>query len=258
MHRDQPRHRARLVGRNVVVVDDVQRIARLLHVQAGKGSPGAAHGIEGLAALLAQPAHVLDGVDDDALGIALARGHQPQRPNWQGGRIADAAAPDRHQLEAAATQVAHDARRVGHAAHHAVARKARLVLAAHDMRLDARPALKRMHELRTVRGVAHCRRREKIERRHFHVVSKRGEAVDIGQRHLDARRIELAGGIQSAGQAAQNLFIEHGQRRAAGALVDHEANGIRADVDDADTAMAEAAIVGQSVYGPFAVHARSL
>ena len=80
LHGDQAGHRARLLGRDVVVMDDVQRIARLLHVQPGERTPGAAHGIEGLAGLLAQPAHVLDGVDDGLLGIALARRHQPSGP----------------------------------------------------------------------------------------------------------------------------------------------------------------------------------
>ena len=72
LHRDQPRHGARLFGCDLVLVDDVQRVARLLHVQARERAPGAAHGIEGLAGLLAQPAHALDGLEHRPLGIALA------------------------------------------------------------------------------------------------------------------------------------------------------------------------------------------
>ena len=255
LHGDQAGDRARLFGRDVVVMDDVQRIARLLHVQPGERTPGAAHGIEGLAGLLAQPAHVLDGIDDGLLGIALARRHQPERAHGQRAGVAEPALPDGDQLEAAAAQVAHHARRVGHAADHAVAREARLVLAAHDVRLDAGPARQLAHEIGAVGGVAHRRGGQQVERRHLHVVGKRGEAVDVGQRHLDAFGIEPAGGVQAARQAAQHLLVEHRQRCAARALVDDEADRVRADVDDADAALAEGA-VGARTRGCLTVHAR--
>ena len=39
----------RLLGRHHIAVHDMQRIAGLPHVQAGKRSPGAADGVEGAA-----------------------------------------------------------------------------------------------------------------------------------------------------------------------------------------------------------------
>ena len=258
LHGDQACHGARLLGRDLVVVDDVQRIARLLHVEPCERTPGATHGVEGLAGLLAQPAHALDGVEHSTLGIGLARRHQAQRPHRQGARGAEPAIAQRHQLEAAAAQVAHHAVGVGHAADHAETREARLVLAAHDVGLDAGSPLELAHEVGTVGGVADGGRRQQVERRHLHVVGERGEAVDVGQRHLDAFRVQPAGGVQPAGEAAQHLFVEHRQRRAACPLVDDEADRIRAHVDDSDTALFESVVRSWGACGPFAVHARSL
>ena len=45
---------------------------------------------------------------------------------------------------------------------------------------------------------------------------------------------ELAGRGDRAAEAAQHLLVEQRRRAAHGALVDDEAHGIRADVDDAD------------------------
>ena len=259
LHRDQPGHGARLFGGDLVVMDDVQRIARLLHVQAGEGTPRAAHGVEGLAGFLAQPAHALDGIEHGLPGIALARRHQPERPDRQRAGGAEPALPQRHQLEAAAAQVAHHARGIGHAADHAEAREARLVLAAHDMGLDAGPPRELAHEVLAVGGVAHGGGRQQVERRHLHVVGERGEAVDVGQRHLDAFRIEAAGGVEAAGQAAQHLFVEHRQRRPACPLVDDETDRVRADVDDADAALADgSARTGRSEAGASAVVSPSM
>ena len=45
---------------------------------------------------------------------------------------------------------------------------------------------------------------------------------------------ELAGRGDGAAEPAQHLLVEQRRRRAHGALVDDEAHGIRADIDDAD------------------------
>ena len=106
------------------------------------------------------------------------------------------------------------------------------------------------HEFLAVGGVAHRRRRQQVERRHLHVVGERDEAVDVGERHLDALRVEPAGCVQAAGQAAQHLLVEYRQRRAAGAFVDDEADRVRADVDDADAARAECPGLPSTIRAP--------
>ena len=209
LHRDQPGDGTGLFSRDLVVVDDVQGVARLLHVQAGEGAPGAAHRIEGLAGFLAQPAHAVDCVDHGTLGIDLARGHQAQRSDRQRARLTQPAVGQRHQFEAATAQIAHHAIGVGHAADHAEAGKARFVTAAHDVGLDARPARQLAHEVGTVCGISNSGRGQQVERRHFHVLRQHRETVDVGQRHLDSRRIEPTCGVQPARQSAQHLLVEH-------------------------------------------------
>ncbi len=236
----------------------MQRVTGLFHMQMGERSPGAAHRIESLADMLAQPAHALDRIDDDALGIGPARRHQTQRSDRQRARRADPAVTHGNQFEAAAAEIAHHAIGVGHAADHAEARIARFVLAAHDVGGDAGAPDHLVDEFLAVGGVAHGGRRQQIERRHSHVLCQGDEAIDIGERQFDASRIEPSGCVQAAGKAAQHFFVEQRQRRATRPFVDDESNRIRADVDDAN-----ALLVGDAPYDPgdrarFIVHGRTL
>ena len=68
------------------------------------------------------------------------------------------------------------------------------------------------HEVLAVGGVAHGGGRQQVERRHLHVVRERREAVDVGQRHLDAFRIEAAVAADATAEAAEDLFVEQQQR----------------------------------------------
>ncbi len=47
---------------------------------------------------------------------------------------------------------------------------------------------------------------------------------------------QFSGFRHAAGERALGLFVEDGNRQAGGRLVDHQTNGVGADIDDADTA----------------------
>src|SRR3546814_20711891 len=53
-----------------------------------------------------------------------------------------------------------------------------------------------------------------------------------GRRHALDRQV--AGVVQAPSEAAQGLLVEHRYRRAAGVVVDHQPDRVRADVEDAD------------------------
>ena len=62
----------------------------------------------------------------------------------------------------------------------------------------------------------------------------RPEPRQGGERPLDAVATELPAGADRAAKPTEDLFVEQRRRTADRALVDDEADGVRADIDDAD------------------------
>src|SRR3546814_9781665 len=103
-----------LAARQRILVDDVQRAVLLRHMDTGDGAPRAADGIECLALPLLQPADLGEFLVDESLQHAVgAEIGDPQRPERQGDAVADLVAVDRHQFQAAATEIAHHATGLG-------------------------------------------------------------------------------------------------------------------------------------------------
>src|SRR3546814_2157945 len=95
---------------NRIMMDDAKRILVLPHMDAGKQPPGAADGVEGLAAHRAKPGESGKLLVDDApcRGERDAPGiGEAQRPERQCFMHAELSLVERHELAAAAAEIAH-------------------------------------------------------------------------------------------------------------------------------------------------------
>ena len=92
-------------------------------------------------------------------------------------------------------------------------------------------------EFAAVRSVADSGGADDVDALHPHRIRQRAEPRKALQRHPHAVDRQLAGRAQAARQTAQDLFVEDGGRRPLGAFIDHEANRIRADVDNGNRAV---------------------
>ena len=237
---DHPRQILGLAPVDPVLLDDVQRVVVLLHVDASQRPPRPADRVEGAAAQVGQP---VDGgemaIDQRAglLAVALGGIHQADRTERQGDMAAGGALGEPHQLDAAAAEVAHQPVGLGNAGQHALRREPRLVLARQDAHRDMAAALDLGDEVAAVDGVADGRGCQQVQPRRAHGAGQAHEAGEVDQRRLDAGFVEPAGRVEAAPQAAQHLLVEQRQGRARRAVEHHQADRIGADVDDRDAAM---------------------
>src|SRR6202043_2038522 len=68
--------------------------------------------------------------------------------------------------------------------------------------------------------------------RYIEPVAQGAETCERGKRLLDRIAGEKSGGLDLATEPCEYLFVEDRRRASGKALIDHEANRIRADVDD--------------------------
>ena len=128
---DDVKERLGLAARNRVVMDDVKRVMRVLHMQPGNRAGGAADQVEALPELGAhrrrRRQHPVDRFGD-GFGVAVELGQtqgaeRQADPTTYPRAVAVAgdagdARPDSHQLDAAAAEVADDAVRLRDAGEH--------------------------------------------------------------------------------------------------------------------------------------------
>ena len=242
--RQQAAQAQRPAARDGVLLQHMQRIILLLHVDAGETAPGAAHRVQGRgrqARNILQPA-----IDDVArlVGIALALVHQAQRPQGQCKGSPGLARLDRHHVQAAAAQVGHQAVGIGNARHHALGRDACLVLARQNPDRPAPGRLGPADEFRAIAGIARRRRRHRVAHLHLQPVGDHAKARQRLQRRGAAFGMQPARADHVASDGADGFFILQGGGDPALGLVDHQAHRIGADVDDGDRAARTALDLG--------------
>ena len=109
-----------------------------------------------------------------------------------------------------------------------------LALAGEDVDLGAADALGLGDEGLAVLGVAAGGGGDRPQLRDVHAVAQRAKAPQRRQRLVDGVGREQAGRLHLAAEPGEHLLVEDRSRAAGEALVDDEAHGVRADVDDRD------------------------
>ena len=223
----------RLAAGHLVLVDDLQRIAGHAHGQQRQVPPGAADRVEhrrlqATRMRLQLALHLrADPVCVEAAGVL-----ERERAQRQGDAVAGGAAVEPDQLQAGAAQVADQAMRGRRAGEHAEGRIASLFLAAEHPEIDAGLQADLAAELRAVLGVAGGGGGGGEDAVGLAGGQQGGEAAQRRHRRFHPLRRQAAGDRQVAAEAGENLLVEHRPHRAALHAVEHQAYGIRADVDD--------------------------
>ena len=161
--------------------------------------------------------------------------HQPQGTERQRHLLADHAAVERDQFQAAAAEIADEAVGAGSAGQHAHGRQPRLLLPADDADGQAGAAADGIDEGGAVAGVAHGGGGDHVEPADTHALGQRGEAFQRGKPLDDAVGVQQARLLHAAAEAAQHLLVEQGERRTGQPVMDDETDRVGADVDHADT-----------------------
>ena len=135
------------------------------------------------------------------------------------------------QLETAAAQVTHDAVCSRYAAQYAERRQFRLFGAGEHAHAYTAPPLHLGDELSPILRVAYRRGGDGVVARHTHRAQQRPEAFDVQERLIDARRIQPAGVVQIAAEAAQDSLIEQGQGGAQQSLEHDQTDRVGTNVN---------------------------
>ena len=135
------------------------------------------------------------------------------------------------RLEAAATEVADQARRPVEAGDHAETGETSLLGAAQHPHLEAGGLGDRGDQRRAVAGAAHRLGREHVDARHLHGIADRAEAAAGLDGARKARLAEPPGLRKPLAEAAERFLVETREGCPAELVVDHEAHRIGADVD---------------------------
>ena len=229
----------RRAPRDLVLMDDVQRVAGLLDMEPRDRAPRPADEIKRPAGAFAQHRRGRErrfDLLDDGLAV-IAEFGESQRPERQADTRADRRRRcriDPHQLDAAAPEIADNAIRIRDAGQHARRRQPSLFAAIDDPHRDPAKRFDLGGERGAVRGFAHrggCNDREVIDRER---PCQRDKALHIGKGERDAVRVEPTGRGNAAAERAHDLFVEERQQRRAEPLVDDKAQRVRADIDDRD------------------------
>ena len=146
--------------------------------------------------------------------------------------LADAVVLHLDRLEAAAAEVADQAGRPVEAGDHAETREVGLLGAAQQPHLKARGLGDRRDQGLAVAGAAHRLGREHVDARHLHRVADRAEAAAGLDGARKARLAEPPRLRKALAEPTERLFVEPRERRSPELLINHEAHGVRADVDD--------------------------
>ncbi len=216
----------------------MDRIAGLLYVDARERAPGTTDRVERVVPPMVQPIQAFDLPLDRGAELALVAHEigQSKRPDRQGRPSVGSAVADRHQLDAAAAEIAHHPAGIRNSRDDAQRREPTLRLARQDLYGDAGAAPNLGGEGGAVLGIAHRRCCERIEAADADGACERHEPLEMREGRLDALGVELTGLAEPTAQSAQDLLVEQRHRRARERVVDDEADGIGADIDDPDRA----------------------
>ena len=217
-----------------VMVNDVERIARMRHVGVRQGAPVAADGVESALTHFREPGQLGQSLVDNlprALALAARGGEEVERPQRQGGLLGDDAIDQMNQFEAAAAQIAHDAVRPRYSAQHAERSHFGFFGAREHAHAKTAPSLHLGDEPGPVLGVAHRRGGDGVEARHAHRAQQYPETFDVQERLIEALRIEPAGVVQIAAEAAQDSLIEQGQGSAQQSLEHDQTDRVGTNVN---------------------------
>ena len=173
---------------------------------------------------------------DRILERALVIGNldQPQRTDRQGGHRADLAIADRRQFDAAAAKITGDAGGIGNACQHAERRQPAFFRPRQHAHANRKPLFDVVDEFGAILRIAHRGRRQHIDARGTGGTRQGDETLQIGFGEGDAFGIEPVGLFETATKAAHHLFVQQGARGAARRVINHQAKGIRTDIDDCD------------------------
>ena len=175
--------------------------------------------------------------------IGIARGFSPfvlsrraRPPSGSESGFLKTMPPHPDQLQAAAAEVAHDPRRLQEPCLNAGRGELCFLGVADDLDRNSASFLSESEELGSILSPADGRRREGMQVALFDAADS-GELREPGERRKRKRNrlfVQAARGIEVAAEPAHRLFLEQWRRRARQALVNDEADGVRADVDDCD------------------------
>jgi len=212
----------------------------LRHMDARKVAPDAADHIEPLALTILQDIEPLQRLFDDRLRrlkIVFRLVDDAQRSERQRRAGAEPlAARDTYEFEARAAEIAHHAVGIGNARQYALRRKPRLLGAGHELNLEAAYLFGAGEEFGPVFRVAHGSGRRHDEPPYADLLTQGDEAAHGVERPLDPLGVEPPGARQRPAEAAQHLLVEDEHGTPHRRRVDDEADGIGAEIDDAEPA----------------------
>ena len=239
MEVEQAREFERFSCLDPVIVHDVERIVGLRHVQASERTPGSADGVEVAVPALVQPIDLGELAIDNLprlLEIAARRIDQPQAAEGKRRGIAELALAHVDQLEAAAAEIADEAVGVVNAGDDADGSEFRLLGAGQNLDRHVEDALGLGDKVRTILRFAGCRRGDSFDPAHVHLVDERAETAERPERAGDCIGAEPPSGGKRTAEAAQHLFVEQRRGRTRRALINHEPDRVRSDIDHCDRA----------------------
>ena len=217
---------------DLVALQDVQRIAVKLHDEAREGAPGTADRVETPLCCGQRGAGLQLFLDPftELLGIAHDIAER-ERADHQAFALPRCAA-DGLELEARAAEVADQADGLVQVDFHAARRQPRLVLSGQQAHGTAEDLARLLQEIGAIIRGTHGRRGHGLPAFDVQRLQDRPEASQRSERGDDTRRRQVPGLGQPLAEARHDFLVEALQDRRAQHIADHEANGVRPDIDD--------------------------
>ena len=217
-----------------VVVNDVKGMVGALDVEPREGAPRSSHRIEVRSAALAEPVYAGEGGAQPPsrllriLGMGIRHAHRSDR---EGRLAADAAPPDLDELEAPASEIAHDPRRPRHPGHHPERGQPCLLGAVENPDACAADPLDVLDQPDSVVRVAHRRGRDELGVAYSERGGETHEAHHRPRRLAHGLPVQMVAAGETAAERAEHAFVVERHEGVLQPIEDREPDGIRADVD---------------------------
>ena len=240
--RAQPRHDAeqilRLVAVDAILLDDMQRMADLLHMDAGQRAPGAAHGIEIAPAQILRSRARFPGAGRSERGRRRDRRSPHRRPGadpeaestWGPSRpwsrpTSSTLPPPRSPISPSASGMPETT----------PSAESRASSEPERMRTGTRQRLRTVSANSTPLTASRTAAVASMSSRATPMaLARRTKRPRFTMRRFDAFLVQPPVAAEPAAEAAEHLLVEQQQRRARQAVEDDETDRIRSDIDDAD------------------------
>src|SRR5262249_14890103 len=196
-----------------ILMDDMQRIPGLLHVQPGDRAPRTADEVKGSAARLAQHWCLFQSaVDRLVYSLAVvAQLRQAQRPKRQTDRLIDFPRLHPHQFDAAAAEIADDAIRIRDPGEDAGRGERPLLGAADDSDRHAALALGLRDKGPPVARFAHSGGSDNRDVINLKRPRERDKTLEVTESGVDSLRVEPTAAADGAPKGAHDLLVEQRQ-----------------------------------------------